>query len=229
MWDSLTVNGFSFDSSEEYEEAKKESEAIGYICAKMDISDPKTALKVYYKLLERKNLHTIIGFTFLKELRDIIISSGLIEPKNLKPILTTIAFTRPKMNTSTFGEEEDLNNEVILNSSTEADMIIPSETTEVSPAEMALRKKREEDYHQEKEKKLKSVIESYRILTKKCYIVIAAFVVIIIALFAITMSRGLLDMTKQESVIQDRYAEWAEELEAKEAMLNEREKALSGK
>ena len=68
MWDNLTVNGFHFDSAAEYAEAKKEFEAIEYICSKMDVNNPETAFKVYYKLLERKNLHTIVGYSFLKEL-----------------------------------------------------------------------------------------------------------------------------------------------------------------
>lgn len=229
MWDSLSVNGFSFDSTEEYNEARKESEAIDYICSKMDIHDPKTALKVYYKLLERQNLHTIIGFTFLKELRDSIISSGIVDVKSLKPIKTTIAFARPAKNVNDFGDEDSLEQDTAINAaSNDIEGAMPeNQSDNTTPTPEELEKKREENFYREKEKKLHSVIERYKVLTKKCYIVIAALAIIVIALFTISLFRNSLDITDSEAMLQDRYAGWAEQLTQKEAELAEREALLA--
>lgn len=92
MAEKLIVRGFSFDSQKAYEEAKKEEESIQYITSKIDLSTPENALKVYIKLLDKNNFHTIIGMTFLSELRNKILSTGIIKEMNLKEIETRDRF-----------------------------------------------------------------------------------------------------------------------------------------
>ena len=79
MWEGLQVSGFQFDDSMEYALAKKEADIINYIIERMDISDPQVALKVYYKLLERQDFKTVVGFTFLKQLRDFCVQNGVVD------------------------------------------------------------------------------------------------------------------------------------------------------
>lgn len=69
------VESFIFKTKEEYEQAKKEVEAILYIEAKMNIDDLKGVLKVYNKLIIKEIFHTIIGYQFLFKLRTMIIDS----------------------------------------------------------------------------------------------------------------------------------------------------------
>lgn len=88
MAEKLIVRGFSFDTKKAYEEAKKEEESIRYISSKIDLSTPANALKVYIKLLDNNNFHTIIGMTFLSDLRNRILASGIIKDMNLKEIET---------------------------------------------------------------------------------------------------------------------------------------------
>lgn len=209
MWDNLTVNGFHFDTAAEYADAKKEYEAIEYICSKMDISDPEIAFKVYYKLLERKNLHTIVGYSFLKELRDKIADSGIIKDEELRSI------NAPKVSVKN-ESEKNIGDETSL----EIDSL-------ANNGEASVDKPKERE--KSKEKKLKAVADYYRLKTRKCYIVIAALAVIIIAFFAISYYRGNLNFNDAEVIVQNKYSAWAEELAEKEHTLEMRSRELDKK
>lgn len=72
------VSGFSFSEEPDYKEAKRDEETIEYIKANTDLNDLNKALKLYHKLVERKTLKTVVGYTFLKELQERIIKEGII-------------------------------------------------------------------------------------------------------------------------------------------------------
>ncbi len=210
MWDNLTVNGFHFETAAEYAEAKKENEAIEYICSKMDISDPETAFKVYYKLLERKNLHTIVGYSFLKELRDKIVRSGIIKEEELRSINAPRVSNKPEA-ANNVGDETSL----------EIDSLAAKDNIEVGA--------KNPDRERSKERKLKAVADYYRLKTRKCHIIIAALAVVIVAIFMIGYYRGGLNFNDAEIVVQNKYSAWAEELAEKEASLQNRARELDMK
>ncbi|MCR5684729.1 MAG: hypothetical protein K6G81_04800 [Lachnospiraceae bacterium] len=214
MWDNLNVDGFHFDNASDYSEAKKESEAIEYICSKMDVNDPEVAFKVYYKLLERQNLHTIVGFTFLKSLRDRILESHIINEKELKAINAPKVDLRPveAQWSAQTGDETSL----------EIDSLSSDKETAEAASVIPRRDK-------SKEKKLKVVADYYRNKYKKSFLVIAALIVVILVLFGITYYRGNLNLDDAEVMVQDKYAAWAEELAEKEAQLDLRTRELNAK
>ncbi|MDE7325134.1 MAG: hypothetical protein K2N63_02475 [Lachnospiraceae bacterium] len=65
----FVVDGYSFGTKAEWEEAKREEESIQYIRAKTNLSDLQTVYKVYCGLVEKKTFTTPIGTAFLLELR----------------------------------------------------------------------------------------------------------------------------------------------------------------
>jgi len=77
------VAGYSFSNAHDYKEAKREEETVEYIKAKSDLQDLNKAVKLYHKLVERKTLKTVVGYAFLNELRDKIISGGIVTADNL--------------------------------------------------------------------------------------------------------------------------------------------------
>lgn len=81
-----TTGYFHFESRESFEQAKKETEIIQKIMESTDISNPKTALKVYNKAVSEKIFSTISGYFFLMELRQGILDSGLVTERALAPI-----------------------------------------------------------------------------------------------------------------------------------------------
>ena len=80
------IAGYRFTDARDYKEAKRESETVEYIRANTDLTDRNKTLKLYHKLVERKTLKTIIGYSFLCELREKIISEGMVSSDNLPDI-----------------------------------------------------------------------------------------------------------------------------------------------
>lgn len=70
------VDGIFFSSRKEYERALKDKENIEYISAKMDLTNPRTVMKLYNSLIKKNTLTTAVGFVFLKQLYDVIALSA---------------------------------------------------------------------------------------------------------------------------------------------------------
>ncbi len=80
------TGGYLFSSDKDYSDANEEQESIHILRAKTDLSNPRTALKLYNKLVENRTFHTVIGFVFLKELQDTILNSGIVKAEELDGI-----------------------------------------------------------------------------------------------------------------------------------------------
>ena len=226
MWEGLQVSGFQFDDSMEYALAKKEADIINYIIERMDISDPQVALKVYYKLLERQDLKTVIGHTFLKQLRDFCVQNGVADDESIR-LISIKSDKKGKL--ASFGDENALEIDSAISDSTK-DMDKGFEKLDTKISEEFSEKEKELKRNiqdlKSKESKFKAVADHYRNKVKRCYLVIAGLVIVIIVLFVMAISTGNTPFTDAEEDIQNRYAAWAEELSAKENYLTEREKAL---
>lgn len=83
---TYTFQEFTLHSEVELDEAKKEAEAIKYIRSKADLGDVQTALRVYNRLVEKKTLVTVVGVSFLQELRTQILSAGVVAESSLLPL-----------------------------------------------------------------------------------------------------------------------------------------------
>lgn len=81
----FVIEGFAFDNAQDYGDARKEAEAVSFIRAKLDMNNINEVIKTYGKLTQKKQIFvTPIGISFLKELRDKIVESGVIADENLK-------------------------------------------------------------------------------------------------------------------------------------------------
>lgn len=69
--------------AEERREARRESDLVRQLRAKADLSDGGTALKIYNKVIQDKLFHTLVGYAFMEELREVIIDSGVAEEGEL--------------------------------------------------------------------------------------------------------------------------------------------------
>lgn len=173
MEEKLRIGNFEFTDAAEYAAAKREADAVEYIRAKTDVTNPEIALKVYNKLLERKSFVTVVGTAFLQELYEKALESGS----------EVQAYVTPE----------------------------------------------EEKQNRSREREKKAVTDVKDKLTarlRRCYIVIAGLVILVIILFSVGVYRGMFTDTGSEIELQDKYSAWAEELEAREREVTERENAL---
>ena len=80
------VEGYAFESKEAAKEAKKEAEGIKMMRNSMDLDDAAVALQLYKKLIANDLLHTVIGYSFLKELQLSIRMSQQISSEDIPVI-----------------------------------------------------------------------------------------------------------------------------------------------
>ncbi len=90
------VNGFIFNTNEDFSRAKEEQEAIDHFKGKIDLSNPNDVLKLYNRLIEKNTFRTPVGYLFLKELQENILKSGIIKPEEMKKINYTSQNTGTK-------------------------------------------------------------------------------------------------------------------------------------
>lgn len=83
MDDNYRVGGFAFTDEYDYREAKKEEESVAYIKANTNLADLNKTIKLYNKLVERETFKTVIGISFLTELRSRILKEKIVDEANL--------------------------------------------------------------------------------------------------------------------------------------------------
>lgn len=86
MSTSYELGAFVFESRETYEAAKREWNMIQVLEEKVDFSDLKAGLKVYNKFVAEKTFVTIIGYSFLQNLRQHLIDNGVATAESLAEI-----------------------------------------------------------------------------------------------------------------------------------------------
>lgn len=176
----FVVDGYSFGTKAEWEEAKKEEESIRYIRAKTNLSDTETAYKMYCGLVEKKTFITPVGISFLMQLRAGLLRAGK-------------------------SEEE-----------------VPG-----VPVILPRRKgKRAESFSQEVESKSKMMADYYRGKLRNSRIVCAFLVVVIVAMFVITLIGPNSPFVDAEIKLQDKYAAWEQEIREREDAVRAREREL---
>lgn len=80
------IEEYCFLSREEYERALKEKETVAYLQANTSPNDNKALLKVYNRSVEKGSFRTVIGITYLSELRRKLAASGVVSEEALAPV-----------------------------------------------------------------------------------------------------------------------------------------------
>lgn len=94
--DNLVVNGYSFGSVQDAQEAESERQKTEYFKEKAAGRKAGNLLALYDKLLDEKVFKTPVGWEYLVQLREQILQSG-IPAQQVRPIPVHTSFTyRPK-------------------------------------------------------------------------------------------------------------------------------------
>jgi len=180
----FVVDGYSFETKAEWEEAKREEESIQYIRAKTNLSDMQTVYKVYCGLVEKKTFITPVGITFLMQMQKELLRSG----RNVDEV-PKVPITLPRK-----------------------------------------RKKSAELFSKEtqkkKQKKNRVLIDYYKSKLRNTRIVMFFLIVVIGAMFLITMFGPNTPFVDAEIKLQNKYAAWEQELRQREDAVEKREREL---
>lgn len=93
-----TLEGFQFSSEEEYKIAKEDYDAIQFFKEKLDVSNLPAVYKLYNRLIERDTFQTAVGYSFLRELQNILLEKKYKTLDDLRKIqIETIQKTSEKV------------------------------------------------------------------------------------------------------------------------------------
>lgn len=83
---NLVVDGFKFPSYKEAQTALKEKENVEAIKTRLDMGNPESIYQIYEKLIQREMFKTIIGYSFLLELRHCLVTEYMYNEEDLSVI-----------------------------------------------------------------------------------------------------------------------------------------------
>lgn len=83
---AVNVEGFSFENAAEAAQAKKEVEGIKYIKARISRDDPEKMLEIYNKMVGQKLFETAVGYGYLKDMQEYLLSVPAIPREKVLPI-----------------------------------------------------------------------------------------------------------------------------------------------
>ena len=81
----LVVNGYLFDTEEEYRKALEEKKSIERLMKKVDLDKKELLVALYSGLVAQNKLSTVIGLEYLCRLRDVIVNKKYAKSADLPP------------------------------------------------------------------------------------------------------------------------------------------------
>lgn len=84
--ENLIVDGFSFPSYKEAQVALKEKKNIETIRERLDMTDATSVYQIYEKLIAREMFQTIVGYSFLNELRHLLVTEFFYNESDLSVV-----------------------------------------------------------------------------------------------------------------------------------------------
>ncbi len=84
----LIVNGYMFETEEEYKKALEEKKSIERLMKKVDLDKKNVVVALYSGIVTQNTLSTVVGLEYLCRLRDVIINKKYAKESELPPIQT---------------------------------------------------------------------------------------------------------------------------------------------
>ncbi len=197
----VEIDGFLFSDPAEITQAKKEMEGIRYLRTKLDRDNPEQVLMVYNQAVDQQLFATPVGYYFLKELQDFLI---------------TIPFIK----------DEDIHRITITERMTESFEKSRKKTAQEKKKQAV---KRYEDDRKLREKKIQAKNTDYKARFAVTLVFTFLLLAMVVAMFAINIiSKDNVTIINYENQLINKYEDWERELEERENALNEREHAING-
>ena len=203
------VSGFVFENEEQAKLAQKEVEGIQYIHDNMNMDNPQMVQEIYQRIMAQELFHTPIGYAYLKELQDYLkglpgVDASEIPGIPVKDMGLDLDHVAGKEKS---GEHQNEN----------ADKNPEEQDDEAAGSDIKVTEKEKKKQQEQQETKLQ----------KRCRILLSAnivLIIIVIAMFAISLTSGSTTILNYETKIINKYEEWEQELDEREAALDALEK-----
>lgn len=113
MDNHLIVDGFQLPSESEAQLALKEKENIEIIKNRLDMTNGSAVYQIYEKLIQRDMFKTIVGYSFLHELRHLLVTEFMYNEEDLSIVVLPRQFEFEQLNERNKGVLESKTNELI--------------------------------------------------------------------------------------------------------------------
>ena len=192
------LDGYCFNDSDSYEQARRELNRIAEIKAEKNLKDEVELREAYDSLVESGEFNTPIGIGFLREAQ-----KRLVKNPEQRKTMKAIPYYANEMT-----EEVDIAKKVDINAVDDEGENVEDGISKV-----------EETLH---------LINNFNLKLRNYRIIIAFMAVMILIPFGVLLYDRVFASDAAKEAIVNEYASWKEELTKKEQELNERERIFEG-
>ncbi len=194
------IGGYIFEDENKAKKAAKELKAVEYLLGQIKDADEKGVLTVYKKLLNQRLFSTEIGMSFLSQLRQNLIASGVFEESEVPEVY------------SLEGEEKP-------NNKTEE---IPPAVNEKQENAKAKNKKADKTVGTVPQD-LKAQINKLKLVNKILLVLCITLILCVAGMFYVNSTINSPTILDYEEKLIDKYSAWEQELTEREAAVKEKE------
>lgn len=219
------VNGYTFETQEMAEKAKREANGIKYIRSQTKMDDPEVVFKLYHKLIDRNYFQTPVGMAFMEELQEYLHSIPFFREEDIRPLPRQA--TKEELLQSL---KQDVRQKNVASRRTEQkaqSIAVPKKEREKAQKVVAQNKKMQKA----RERAIDSEIAKNERKYKRPFM-ISSFLAIVFGLVIIGMfiimdiSGNSVTIVNYENEIINKYEDWEKDLKEREAVIMQREAEL---
>lgn len=196
------AGGFSFPDEKTMEQAKKETEGVRYLKAQIDRNRPEEVLAVYRQMIDQQIFETPVGYTFLYELREYLVTNPAIDNQKIPPIPVPIAKDSQQHS-------------------------LPLSGNSFSQPEKKKDERQKEKPAPVRQKNTKIVNLDFKKKFQRSLAFNIFLVLLVIGMFAVTATSGNINILNYENALIEKYENWEKQLDEREEKLRERENRLN--
>ena len=194
------IGGYIFEDENKAKKAAKELKAVEYILGQIKDADEKGVLTVYKKLLNQRLFSTEIGMSFLSQLRQNLIASGVFEESEVPEVYSLESEEKPDNKT-----EE-----------------IPPAVNEKQENAKAKTKKADKTVGTVPQD-LKAQINKLKLVNRILLVLCITLVLCVAGMFYVNSTINSPTILDYEEKLIDKYSAWEQELTEREAAVKEKE------
>ena len=223
------IGGYIFNDENSAKKAAKELKAVEYILGQIKVADEQEVLKIYKKILNQKLFSTQVGMSFLNQLRQNLVASGVFDEKDDPPVYSLEEPKAPSPAPSLAKEEvkADKKAEKIEAPADISAETVPPEKPEKKSFKIPKVKRKKADIKGTTTKSESGVIKRLRLINSRLIICVVTLLLCVIGMFYVSTTINSPTILNYKEVITDEFSTWKQQLDEREKELNRREAELN--
>ena len=198
------IGGYIFDDENKAKKAAKELKAVEYILGQIKDADEKGVLTVYKKLLNQRAFSTEIGMSFLSQLRQNLVSSGVFTEEDV-PLVYNLNESDSTSKGNPSSEVQSKDNEVKLDSKPKAKKEIADKSVVNGNGQC------------------KAQIKRLKLLNRILLVLCITLLLCVMGMFYVNSTINSPTILNYEEKLIDKYSSWEQELSEREAAVKKKE------